>query len=57
VSRSDSGPLFGLQIGVIPAKRLPTGRAHWNYATADLESIRRTLVDAGVIEEPAKKKK
>jgi DNA-binding transcriptional MerR regulator len=44
------------KMGVIPAKRLPSKKAHWNFAKADLDSIRQILTDAGVIEEPVKKK-
>ena len=44
------------KMGVIPAKRLPVGkRAHWKFAKADIPKIRAILVEAGVIEEPAKK--
>lgn len=44
--------------GIIPAKRLPGPRTHWNFAKADVKAIRTTLVNAGVIEEsPAKQKK
>lgn len=42
--------------GVIPAKRLPGERSHWNFATADVPKIRGILTDAGVIEEVQKKK-
>jgi len=43
--------------GIIPARRLPsTPRAHWNFRAADLAEIRAILIDAGVIEELAKKK-
>jgi len=45
------------KLGVIPAKRLPTKSAHWRFAQSDLESIRSVLIDAGLIESPAKKKK
>ncbi len=45
------------KMGVIPAKRLPSKRAHWNFAKADVDTIRLTLVEAGVIEESPPKKK
>jgi predicted site-specific integrase-resolvase len=45
------------KLGIIPAKRLPTKSAHWRFAQADVESIRATLINAGLIEEPVKKKK
>ena len=44
------------KIGVIPAKRLPTKRSHFRFAAADVESIRKVLLDAGVIEPSPKKK-
>lgn len=40
-------------LGLIPAKRLPLKSAHWRFAAADLESIRQTLAESGLIE-PAK---
>jgi predicted site-specific integrase-resolvase len=43
--------------GVIPAKRLPFKKSHWNFAQADIPKIRGILVDAGKIEEAPQKKK
>jgi hypothetical protein len=45
------------KIGVIPAKRLPSKRAHWRFAKSDLPKTRATLVGAGIIQEPAAKRK
>ena len=44
------------KMGVIPAKRLPSKRAQWRFAKADLPKIRAILIDTGIIEEPVKKK-
>jgi DNA-binding transcriptional MerR regulator len=44
------------KIGVIPAKRLPSKRAHWRFAKIDIPKIRATLIGAGIIEEPVRKK-
>lgn len=54
VSRNTLSRLAGQ--GIIPAKRLPSVRAKWRFAQADLPAIRKTLVDAGLIEEPTRKK-
>lgn len=45
------------KIGLIPAKRLPTKQSHWNFSKADVELIRTTLTDAGLIEEARKARK
>lgn len=45
------------KMGLIPAKRLATGKqAHWRFSSGDVDAIRQTLIDGGVIEEPAKQK-
>jgi hypothetical protein len=40
--------------GVIPARRLRTNNAHWNFARSDVETIRATLIEGGLIEEEVK---